>query len=71
MNINLKKKIILDKKNKKFQLSIPIVLDQINDPQDYLINFNTSGQITEFDVLKSPDKKKIGFKINYVQLKKY
>ena len=66
-----KKKIILDKKNKKFQLSIPIVLDQINDPQDYLINFNTSGQITEFDVLKSPDKKKIGFKINYVQLKKY
>ena len=67
---NFKKKIILNEKNKTFQLLIPVALDQIADSKNYMINFNTSGQITEFDVLKSPDRKKIGFKINYIKLQK-
>ena len=64
------KKSILNDKNKKFQLSIPILPNKIMDSQNYSINFNTSGQVSEFDVLKSPDKKKIGFKIISIELKK-
>ncbi len=57
------KKFILNDKNKKFQLLIPILTNKITDNQNYSINFNTSGQVSEFDVLKSPDKKKLVLKL--------
>ncbi|MDC0519103.1 hypothetical protein OAN92_00005, partial [Candidatus Pelagibacter ubique] len=62
------KKFILNDKIKKFELSIPISIDKIIDKHNYFINFNTTGQVSEFDVLKSPDKKKIGFKIISIYL---
>ena len=48
-------------KIKKFELSIPISIDKIIDKHNYFINFNTTGQVSEFDVSKSPDKKKNWF----------
>ena len=65
-----KKKIILNSKKNKSKVLIPISLNKIVNYQNYFVNFNTTGQVTEFDVLKSPDKKKIGFKVNSIKIKK-
>ena len=42
----------------------------ISNLDNFVINFYNDGLISEFDVLKSPDLKLIGFKLNYLILKK-
>ncbi len=42
----------------------------VDDLNNFVINFYNDGLITEYDVLKSPDLKLIGFKLNYLILKK-
>lgn len=65
---NFKKEIILNKKNESAQILIPINLKKMNNNENYLIDFNITGQVTDFEILKSPDRKKIGFKINSIKL---
>ena len=52
-NLKHPKKKILNILNKK----------QIENLENFTINFSTEGQQTEFDNLLSPDKKKLGFKL--------
>ena len=42
----------------------------ISNLDNFVLNFYNDGLISEFDVLKSPDLKLIGFKLNYLILKK-
>lgn len=63
-----RKEFILNKKKKNTQITIPIDLNLIQNNENYMVDFFTKGQITDFEVLKSPDKKKIGFKINSIKL---
>ena len=62
------KKIFLDIKNITHTFVIPLNSNKIKDINNYTINFKTKGQISEFDILKSPDKKKLGFKIDYIKV---
>ena len=41
----------------------------ISNLDNFVLNFYNDGLISEFDVLKSPDLKLIGFKLNYLILK--
>ena len=65
---NFKKKIFLDSKEKTHTIKIPLNLNKIKDINNYTINFKINGQISEFEVLKSPDKKKLGFEIDNIQV---
>ena len=65
---NFKKKIFLDSKDKTHSIKIPLNLNKIKDINNYIINFKINGQISEFEVLKSPDKKKLGFEIDNIQV---
>ena len=42
----------------------------VDNLNNFVINFHNNGLITEYDVLKSPDLKLIGFKLNYLILRK-
>ena len=63
---DFEKKIFLDIKDKSHTFVIPLDLNKIKDINNYTVNFKIKGQISEFDALKSPDQKKLGFKIRYI-----
>ena len=65
---DFKEKFLLDMKNKTHTFAIPLDLNKIKDINNYIVNFEIKGQISEFDALKSPDKKKLGFKIDNIQI---
>tara|TARA_X000000950_G_C13909818_1_gene658533 strand:- start:748 stop:2865 length:2118 start_codon:yes stop_codon:yes gene_type:complete len=65
---DFEKKIFLDIKDKTHTFEIPLNLNKIEDINNYTINFKIKDQLSEFDTLKSPDKKKLGFKIDYIQV---
>ncbi len=65
---DFKEIISLDIKNKNYTFEIPLNLNKIKDINNYTVNFRIKGQLSEFDTLKSPDKKKLGFKINNIQV---
>jgi len=60
---NYNEKISLDSFEKNKTIKIPLNKKQIENLENFTINFITEGQQTEFDNLLSPDKKKLGFKL--------
>ena len=68
VEMNNQKYLIKDKKEKNLFLDIDLV--KIKDLNNFVVNFKIKGQITEFSIFKSPDIKKMGFKLNYIKLNK-
>ena len=60
---NYNQKISLDNFKKNKTIKISLNKKQIENLENFTINFSTEGQQTEFDNLLSPDKKKLGFKL--------
>ena len=68
IELNGKEYIFGNRKNEN--LFFEIDTNNIEDLDNYVVHFKIKGMITEFDVLKSPDLKLIGFKLNYLSLNK-
>ena len=60
---NYNEKISLDNFKKNKTIKISLNKKQIENLENFTINFITEGQQTEFENLLSPDKKKLGFKL--------
>ena len=49
---------------------VEVDTNNIDNLENFVIDFYSDGMITEYDVLKSPDLKLIGFRLNFILLNK-
>lgn len=70
ISIEVKDQKYIFNKDKDEDIFLEVDTYNIENLENFVIDFYNDGMLTEYDVLKSPDLKQIGFRLNFILLKK-